>query len=228
MSIPSAAIYMLGYEFLLGRISPFFTGSADPAANTSSLNLNSSTQSFPPNSTISPTSNVPHVTPSSSSAVLTPAPLIAGSLARTWSATVISPIEMFRTRLLARPTCGSDLPLIWREANIQLARHQRTPPRSKAWVNWCEARDRPFFGEVSDQLSGEMCPFRGSTGLVSRSSKHTSLPLNPACLRWHRFTCRLSLVLYPEQSQHSSHSRSTCLRHVDRYSRRRPTARRRL
>lgn len=37
------------------------------------------------------------------SATLTPAPLIAGSLARTLSATVISPIEMFRTRLQALP-----------------------------------------------------------------------------------------------------------------------------
>ncbi|WWC85499.1 uncharacterized protein L201_000363 [Kwoniella dendrophila CBS 6074] len=37
-------------------------------------------------------------------ASLTPAPLIAGSLARTLSATVISPIEMFRTRLQALPS----------------------------------------------------------------------------------------------------------------------------
>jgi len=66
MSIPSSAIYMLGYEYLLHRIGPLFTDS--------------------------PT------------ATLTPAPLIAGSLARTFSATVISPIEMFRTRLQALPT----------------------------------------------------------------------------------------------------------------------------
>lgn len=84
MSIPSAAIYMLGYEYLLARISPTFTGSTDPAANTSSLSRN----------------RTPGVTAS-----LTPAPLVAGALARTISATVISPIEMFRTRLQALPGC---------------------------------------------------------------------------------------------------------------------------
>jgi len=85
MSIPSAAIYMLGYEYLLARISPTFTGSTDPAANTSSLSR----------------SRTPGVTAS-----LTPAPLVAGALARTISATVISPIEMFRTRLQALPGCS--------------------------------------------------------------------------------------------------------------------------
>jgi hypothetical protein len=88
MSIPSAAIYMLGYEYLLARISPVFTGSNDPAANTSSLSRN----------------RTPGVTAS-----LTPAPLVAGALARTISATVISPIEMFRTRLQALPGGGSRL-----------------------------------------------------------------------------------------------------------------------
>lgn len=65
MSIPSSAIYMLGYEYLLTKISPLFTDA--------------------------PT------------ATLTPAPLVAGALARTFSATIISPIEMFRTRLQALP-----------------------------------------------------------------------------------------------------------------------------
>ena len=90
MSIPSAAIYMLGYEYLLARISPTFTGSTDPAANTSSLSR----------------SRTPGVTAS-----LTPAPLVAGALARTISATVISPIEMFRTRLQALPGCELSRPL---------------------------------------------------------------------------------------------------------------------
>ncbi|WVF66494.1 hypothetical protein IAT40_001234 [Kwoniella sp. CBS 6097] len=43
-------------------------------------------------------------------ASLTPAPLIAGSLARTLSATVISPIEMFRTRLQALPSVERGTP----------------------------------------------------------------------------------------------------------------------
>lgn len=89
MGVPSAAIYMLGYEKLLSHISPHFTGSTDPARNASSLNSHRS---------------------SSLAASLTPAPLIAGSLARTISATVISPIEMFRTRLQALPDAGRASP----------------------------------------------------------------------------------------------------------------------
>ena len=83
MGVPSAAIYMLGYEKLLSYISPHFTGSTDPRRNISSLNSTSRSTSL--------------------GTSLTPAPLIAGSLARTISATVISPIEMFRTRLQALP-----------------------------------------------------------------------------------------------------------------------------
>ena len=83
MSIPSAAIYMLGYENLLSRISPYFTKSDDPYANISALNRKPGE--------------------GAGGAMLTPAPLIAGSLARTFSASVISPIEMFRTRLQALP-----------------------------------------------------------------------------------------------------------------------------
>ncbi|KAK4685168.1 hypothetical protein P7C73_g4993, partial [Tremellales sp. Uapishka_1] len=89
MSIPSAAIYMLGYEYLLSQISPYFTGSSDPTLNQSSLNRSSS---------------------QSSTASLTPAPLIAGSMARTLSASVISPIEMFRTRLQALPSAVHGTP----------------------------------------------------------------------------------------------------------------------
>lgn len=81
MSIPSSAIYMMGYEQLLSVISPMFI--SDPAGRVSSI----------------------HREPGSK-ATLSPAPLIAGSLARTISATVISPIEMFRTRLQALPTNG--------------------------------------------------------------------------------------------------------------------------
>jgi len=90
MSIPSSAIYMLGYEKLLTIISPYFTGTSDPAANASSLNR-------------------PQQGGASVTASLTPAPLVAGALARTFSASVISPIEMFRTRLQALPTGASGL-----------------------------------------------------------------------------------------------------------------------
>lgn len=66
MSVPSSAIYMLGYEYLLSVLAPMFANKGQ-------------------------------------NAILTPAPLVAGSLARTLSATIISPIEMFRTRLQALP-----------------------------------------------------------------------------------------------------------------------------
>ncbi|KAK8844575.1 hypothetical protein IAR55_006422 [Kwoniella newhampshirensis] len=88
MGIPSSAIYMLGYEHLLTIVSPIFTGSSDPALNGSSLNRLTTSAS---------------AAQTSLTASLTPAPLIAGSMARTLSATVISPIEMFRTRLQALP-----------------------------------------------------------------------------------------------------------------------------
>lgn len=86
MSIPSAAIYMIGYEYLLTIISPYLTDSTDPQAHLSSM----------------------HRKPGSSQGTtsFTAAPLIAGALARTISATTISPMEMFRTRLQALPSQG--------------------------------------------------------------------------------------------------------------------------
>ncbi len=106
MSIPSAAIYMIGYENLLVRISPFFTGSSDPSANISAINRSST---------------------SDSSNSLTAAPLVAGSLARTFSATVISPIEMFRTRLQALPSGES----LWAVGHPSLL-----PPPSYVCIDW--------------------------------------------------------------------------------------------
>jgi solute carrier family 25 protein 39/40 len=82
MSIPSAAIYMVGYEYLLARL----TWSLAPSS--------SITDSKP---------SVLSIPDSAPPAHLTPAPLVAGATARTFSATIISPIEMFRTRLQALP-----------------------------------------------------------------------------------------------------------------------------
>ncbi len=92
MSIPSSAIYMIGYEHLLSIISPVFTKSDDPRASLSALD---------PRSTTLQQNNSRD---GGIAASLTPAPLLAGSAARTFSATVISPIEMFRTRLMALRT----------------------------------------------------------------------------------------------------------------------------
>lgn len=76
---------MLGYEKLLEQIAPLLT--SDPSANVSSLS-----RKVDANTSVMQ--------------VLTPAPLVAGALARTISATAISPIEMFRTRLQALPSGG--------------------------------------------------------------------------------------------------------------------------
>lgn len=131
MSVPSSAIYMLGYEHLLGLISPYFTGSADPSVNSSSVNR--------------PLSSSPNL--SASSPVLTPAPLLAGSLARTLSATVISPIEMFRTRLQALPSAGRPAPS-YASTTADLAALVRSKGPTILWRGlgptlW---RDVPFSG----------------------------------------------------------------------------------
>lgn len=119
MGIPSSAIYMLGYEHLSTVISPYFLDSSEPVytttppASTSSISGPESfddqvdTVVFESLSTLSSASATSTATTATTTktltASLTPAPLIAGSLARTLSATVISPIEMFRTRLQALP-----------------------------------------------------------------------------------------------------------------------------
>ncbi|WVN86042.1 uncharacterized protein L203_101200 [Cryptococcus depauperatus CBS 7841] len=86
MGIPSSAIYMLGYEYISTAISPYFLPPGVPVTTSASNSAGAD-------------SGIKSLT-----AGLTPAPLIAGSLARTLSATAISPIEMFRTRLQALPS----------------------------------------------------------------------------------------------------------------------------
>ncbi|OXG19719.1 metallochaperone [Cryptococcus neoformans Tu401-1] len=126
MGIPSSAIYMLGYEHLSTVISPYFLDSSEPVytttppASTSSISGPESfddqvdTVVFESLSTLSSASATSTATTATTTktltASLTPAPLIAGSLARTLSATVISPIEMFRTRLQALPIPGRPSP----------------------------------------------------------------------------------------------------------------------
>jgi solute carrier family 25 protein 39/40 len=103
MSIPSASIYMLGYEYLLvalnGRIPGSTTATSGnqvvitPQHTTLELSNGSTAQSAQSTST----------TAGQKQAYLSPVPFVAGSMARTISATVISPIELFRTRLQALP-----------------------------------------------------------------------------------------------------------------------------
>jgi hypothetical protein len=93
MSIPSAAIYMIGYEHLLDLLSPHLA----PEVLTPTADANSPMKYAHPSNTLS-------TMPSSTSQpYLNPTPLVAGGLARTLSATVISPMELFRTRLQALP-----------------------------------------------------------------------------------------------------------------------------
>lgn len=159
MSIPSASIYMLGYEYLLGwmgramdraggagevvdadlgreeklpetlsdveraveelrrrgefpRGDPGYRGRSrasetiSPQHTVLSLSLPSS-DSANPSTSDSFLANVPA---STQQAYLSPIPFMAGSAARTISATVISPIELFRTRLQALPGPGEAAP----------------------------------------------------------------------------------------------------------------------
>ncbi|KIR72533.1 metallochaperone [Cryptococcus deuterogattii CA1014] len=119
MGIPSSAIYMLGYEHLSTVISPYFLDPSEPiyTTTTAPTSTSSLTESesfgdsieFESLSTL-PSSSATTTATRTLTASLTPAPLIAGSLARTLSATVISPIEMFRTRLQALPIPGRPSP----------------------------------------------------------------------------------------------------------------------
>lgn len=94
---------MLGYEYLLAEMTgrPFGSG---PAGSTDRA------RSIP--SSITPQHTALNLAPhtSTTAAYLSPAPFLAGSLARTISATVISPIELFRTRLQALPAPNQPAP----------------------------------------------------------------------------------------------------------------------
>ncbi|KAJ9098136.1 hypothetical protein QFC21_004465 [Naganishia friedmannii] len=94
MSIPSAAIYMIGYEHLLSLMT---SHTLQPSSTSSAI--------FPQSTAL--TVSVPT---STSQPYLTPTPFIAGCIARTISATVISPMELFRTRLQALPGPGEERP----------------------------------------------------------------------------------------------------------------------
>jgi solute carrier family 25 protein 39/40 len=92
MSIPSAAIYMIGYEHLLTLLTPHLSPEpgilSDKGISTHNPSLSNVL------STVPTTAAQPY---------LNATPLVAGGLARTISATVISPMELFRTRLQALP-----------------------------------------------------------------------------------------------------------------------------
>jgi len=108
MSIPSASIYMLGYEYLLaslnGRIPGSTASPADAKISSFAITPQHTTLHL---STEGTTGSMD--TPARRQAYLSPVPFLAGSMARTISATVISPIELFRTRLQALPARTFDL-----------------------------------------------------------------------------------------------------------------------
>lgn len=104
MSIPSASIYMLGYEYLLAAMNGRIPGSTtttptNPAAVVITPQHTTLDLSHHP----SPSQSATIATTAPKQAYLSPVPFLAGSMARTISATVISPIELFRTRLQALP-----------------------------------------------------------------------------------------------------------------------------
>lgn len=133
MSIPSAAIYMIGYEHLLSLMS---TPRGTPYLASSTSN---------PNASLSDTANIPS---STSQPYLTPTPFIAGCIARTISATVISPMELFRTRLQALPGPGEERPT-YKNTAASIAGMMKQRGVTSLWRGlgptlW---RDVPFSGE---------------------------------------------------------------------------------
>jgi solute carrier family 25 protein 39/40 len=83
---------MIGYEHLLTILTPYLSPETEilaPGTATTRYASPSNTLSTIPSSTNQPYLNA--------------TPLVAGGLARTISATVISPMELFRTRLQALP-----------------------------------------------------------------------------------------------------------------------------
>lgn len=136
MSIPSAAIYMIGYEHLLSLMTRTTSTSTLP-------NSSISTAIFPQSTPL--TVNVPT---STSQPYLTPTPFIAGCLARTVSATVISPLELFRTRLQALPGPGEERPT-YRNTAESIGKLMKQQGVKSLWRGlgptlW---RDVPFSGQ---------------------------------------------------------------------------------
>jgi solute carrier family 25 protein 39/40 len=103
MSIPSASIYMLGYEYLLAGLNgkSMTLASTPRSRNNTDNRATIISQHTPLDHTPTSQSDLPAA--ATQQAYLSPAPFLAGSMARTISATVISPIELFRTRLQALP-----------------------------------------------------------------------------------------------------------------------------
>jgi solute carrier family 25 protein 39/40 len=146
MSIPSAAIYMIGYEHLLSLMTSHTTQPLSPAIFPQSTALNVSV----PTSTSQP--------------YLTPTPFIAGCIARTISATVISPMELFRTRLQALPGPGEERPTYKNTAesisNLVKQKGITSLWRGLGPTLW---RDVPFSGELFAWHAGFSSPlFSGS------------------------------------------------------------------
>lgn len=100
MSIPSAAIYMIGYEYLVTALAPHLS----PQTATATATAIAPSSSLSPPSTQSETKfSIPSSSATIPTSYLSTTPFVAGSLARTLSATVVSPMELFRTRLQALP-----------------------------------------------------------------------------------------------------------------------------
>lgn len=135
MSIPSAAIYMIGYEHLLSLMS----------APRSTPYLSSDHSN--PSTKLAHNVNIPS---STSQPYLTPTPFIAGCIARTISATVISPMELFRTRLQALPGPGEERPT-YKNTAASIGKMIKQRGVTSLWRGlgptlW---RDVPFSGELS-------------------------------------------------------------------------------
>jgi hypothetical protein len=146
---------MIGYEYLLGVISPRFN--ASPISATHAIAIN-------------PALNL------EASASWTPAPLIAGAAARAFATTAISPIEMFRTRLQALPTAAGSP--TYASTTKDMVAMVQTKGLTMLWRGlgptlW---RDVPFSGESSlDPLTT-----RSLLGRVRSVENHIHVVVVPA------------------------------------------------
>jgi hypothetical protein len=167
MSIPSASIYMLGYEYLLVALNGRIPGSTTTGVKQTSpavvITPQHTTLELSNGSTAQPAMST-STTMGQKQAYLSPVPFVAGSMARTISATVISPIELFRTRLQALPARTSLLLLFWNDVwLIQPLIRQRDSPhlatlrRLRASPLWSRSRVLGRFGVDWDPPCGETC-----------------------------------------------------------------------
>jgi hypothetical protein len=202
---------MIGYEHLLSLMT-----------KTTSSSNHANNAIFPQSTAL--TVSVPT---STSQPYLTPTPFIAGCLARTVSATVISPLELFRTRLQALPGPGEERPT-YRNTAESIGKLMKQQGVKSLWRGlgptlW---RDVPFSGQYC-KCSGKPTVSRQDANLLVirhllggfrihkeipyRIANAASRPRNDFYFRRHQRNCCVganSAIRRAQDSTPSLHARS--------------------